>query len=83
MPAVFFKRFLVMSTIVVPTLPAGQWLRLSNVDWMTYSRLLRAFAESPGVRLTYDRGELEIIAPLFRHDYDSRFLGSSAESCNW
>jgi Uma2 family endonuclease len=66
---------LIMSTAVVRTLPPGQWLRLSNVDWTTYTRLLRAFAESPGVRLTYDRGELEIMAPLFRHDYDSRFLG--------
>jgi Uma2 family endonuclease len=64
-----------MSTAVVRTLPPGQWLRLSNVDWTTYTRLLRAFAESPGVRLTYDCGELEIMAPLLRHDDDGRFLG--------
>jgi Uma2 family endonuclease len=64
-----------MSRAVVPTLPPGQWLLLSDVDWETYTRLLRAFAESPGVRLTYDRGELEIMAPLLRHDDDARFLG--------
>jgi hypothetical protein len=40
--------------------PAGRCLRLSGVDWETYSRLLRAFAERPGIRLTYDRGELEM-----------------------
>jgi Uma2 family endonuclease len=37
--------------------------------------LLRLFAERPRVRLTYDRGELEIMAPLLEHDDDSRFLG--------
>jgi Uma2 family endonuclease len=64
-----------MSTAVVPILPAGQWLRLSDVDWTMYTQLLRAFAESPRVRLTYDRGELEIMAPLLRHDDDGSFLG--------
>src|ERR1700736_3489143 len=57
-----------------PSAP-GQSLRLSGIDWQTYSRLLRAFAERPGVRLTYDRGELEIMAPLLEHDDDGRFLG--------
>jgi Uma2 family endonuclease len=49
-------------------------LRLSGVDWQTYSRLLRIFAERPAIRLTYDRGELEIMSPLLEHDDDSRFL---------
>src|SRR5437660_2088703 len=40
-----------------------------------YSRLLRAFAERPGIRLTYDHGELEIMSPLLEHDDDGRFLG--------
>jgi Uma2 family endonuclease len=52
----------------------GQYLRLSGVDWTTYSQLLRAFAERPAIRLTYDRGELEIMSPLLKHD-DARFLG--------
>src|ERR1700736_1202556 len=59
----------------VPLPPPGRWLRLSGVDWRTYSRLLRAFAERPGIRLTYDRGELEIMSPRLDHDDDSRFLG--------
>jgi Uma2 family endonuclease len=61
-----------------PTLgqpPAGRCLRLSDIDWQTYSRLLHAFAERPGVRLAYDRGELEIMSPLLEHDDDGRFLG--------
>jgi Uma2 family endonuclease len=50
-------------------------LLLSGVDWRTYSRLLWVFAERPGVRLTYDRGELEIMSPRLEHDDDGRFLG--------
>lgn len=50
-------------------------LVLSNVDWRTYSRLLRAFEGRPGVRLTYDHGELEIMSPLMEHDDDGRFIG--------
>ncbi len=49
-------------------------LRLSGVDWRTYTRLLRIFAERPGVRLAYDRGELEIMSPLLEHDDPSQFL---------
>jgi Uma2 family endonuclease len=50
-------------------------IRLSAVDWDTYTQLLRAFAERPGIRLTYDRGELEIMSPLLEHDWDDRLLG--------
>lgn len=64
-----------MSSAPVKLAPPGSCLRLSGVDWATYSRLLRAFAERPGVRLTYDRGELEIMAPHLEHDGDGRFLG--------
>jgi Uma2 family endonuclease len=53
----------------------GQYLRLSGIDWQTYSRLLRAFAERPAIRITYDRGELEIMSPLLKHDDDGRVMG--------
>lgn len=56
--------------------PPGGWLRLSGVDWRTYSRLVRAFAERHDVRLTYDRGELEIMSPSLEHDDDGRVLGA-------
>jgi Uma2 family endonuclease len=55
--------------------PAGRCLRLSGVNWRTYAGLLHLFAERPGVRLAYDRGELEIMSPLPEHDDDGRFLG--------
>jgi Uma2 family endonuclease len=50
-------------------------LRLSNVDWRDYSRFLFLFGERPGYRLTYDRGELEIMSPLLEHDSNDRILG--------
>lgn len=53
-----------------------QTLRLSGVDWSTYTLLLRAFSRHPGFRLAYDRGELEIMSPSFEHDDDSDVLGS-------
>lgn len=52
-----------------------QTLRLSGVDWSTYTLLLRAFSRHPGFRLAYDRGELEIMSPSFEHDDDSDVLG--------
>src|SRR5438477_906899 len=52
-----------------------QCVRLSAVDWRTYSRLTRLLAERAGVRLTYDRGELEIMSPTLEHDDGSRFIG--------
>src|SRR3954452_13997082 len=62
-------------TPVVAPPGVGRCLRLSGVDWRTYSRLLHIFAERPGIRLTYDRGELEIMSPRLEHDDDSSFLG--------
>ena len=55
--------------------PPGSCLLLSGVDWRTYSRLLRAFAERPRIRLTYDRGDLEIMSPTLEHDDDASILG--------
>jgi Uma2 family endonuclease len=54
----------------------GQYVVLSDIDWRTYSRLLRTFAERPGIRLTYDHGNLEIMAPLLKHDNDGWILGA-------
>jgi Uma2 family endonuclease len=56
------------------TRPKAQRLVLYNVDWKTYSRLLRIFAERRSVRLAYDRGVLEIMSPLYEHESDGRFL---------
>jgi len=58
-----------------PVRPAvGQRLLLYNVDWRTYRRLLRIFAEQRGIRLAYDRGRLEIMRPLSEDEIDVAFL---------
>jgi Uma2 family endonuclease len=50
-------------------------LVLEDIDWQTYSRLLRIFAERPSIRLAYDRGRLEIMSPLRKHEKLNRSLG--------
>lgn len=47
---------------------------LHDIDWATYSRLLRVFDQSRRFRLTYDRGVLEIVPPSYAHERSSRFL---------
>lgn len=64
-----------MSTIPTRRLERGQRLVLHNVDWRTYSRLLRALDERPGLRLTYDRGVLEIMTLSLGHEGQSRLCG--------
>lgn len=55
--------------------PVRRHLLLSGIDWRTYTRLLHIFAEHPSVRLTYDRGVLEIMSPLPEHESDADMLG--------
>jgi Uma2 family endonuclease len=52
-----------------------QCLLIPNVDWNTYTKLLRVFAERPGYRLTSDKGDLEIMSPSVDHGNDGYFLG--------
>jgi len=53
----------------------GQRLVLFGVPWSTYERLLRAFAERPGIRLTYDRGTLELMTLSHEHENRGHLLG--------
>jgi Uma2 family endonuclease len=48
---------------------------LYDIDWETYTRLLRVFAERQRFRLTYDRGTLEIMSPLWQHEEPAKLLG--------
>jgi Uma2 family endonuclease len=52
---------------------------LHEIDWRTYSRLLRAFDGRRRLRLTYDRGTLEIMSPLWEHEDGACILGSFIE----
>src|SRR5439155_18052169 len=59
------KALLVMATVQSP---GEQRLVLYGVSWQEYARMLRAFAERPGVRLTYDRGVLELMTLSLEHE---------------
>lgn len=48
---------------------------LYDIDWQTYTRLLRVFEQRRGFHLTYDRGVLEIMSPLWTHEGPGRLLG--------
>jgi len=49
---------------------------LYDIDWPTYLRLLRTFEKGGRrLRLTYDRGTLEIVSPLWEHENPAYLLG--------
>lgn len=58
-----------------PRRKRGRAVVLSNVDWKTYTRLLKALDERPRLRLTYDQGELEIMVTSSEHEGETEFLG--------
>jgi Uma2 family endonuclease len=64
------KESLVAGLQVAP----GNRLVLYNVPWPTYLRLLQMFDESH-VRMTYDRGTLEIMTLTFGHESYGYLLG--------
>jgi len=56
----------------IATVPSNCMV-LQGVSWTTYQALTRDLESEPGKRLTYDRGTLEIMAPLPPHErYKSR-----------
>lgn len=58
--------------------PDGRVL-LYDVPWAMYVRLVKSFEGKRNVRLTYDRGRLEIMAPSFEHDRDAAALAHLVE----
>jgi Uma2 family endonuclease len=48
---------------------------LYNIDWGTYLHLLKVLQTRRRFRLTYDRGTLEIMSPLWEHERPAYILG--------
>lgn len=71
---------------IVKTQKRGDRLILHGVSWEEYVRLLRAF-EGRHLRLTYDRGVLEIMTLSFEHENEEylvcRFVDVITEELNW
>jgi Uma2 family endonuclease len=53
---------------------------LRNISWQTYQDLLKDLEEQPGIRLSYDRGLLEIMAPSPPHENYKQVLGRFVET---
>jgi Uma2 family endonuclease len=58
----------------VPIAACEQRLRLSLVSWEKYEQMA-AWFEGRHVRLTYDRGELEIMTVSHPHEFDKHLIG--------
>jgi Uma2 family endonuclease len=58
--------------------PSEQHFRMSAVSWEGYLHLAKAFA-GRHVRMTYDRGELELMTVSFGHDGDKSLLARFVE----
>ncbi len=52
----------------VTHLPPGAVLRVDDVPWEEYERLLADLGEGYAVRIFYDRGRMEIVAPTSTHE---------------
>jgi Uma2 family endonuclease len=63
-----------MSTATAPS-AAPPSAVLQDIDWPTYTRLLWAFEGRRRVRMTYDRGTLEIMSPLWEHEQPAYLVG--------
>ena len=67
-------------TTPTPRRPTGYGAVVINgVRWQTYQALLKDLGDRH-IRLTYDRGNLEIMAPLFRHESYAVVLGQLAKA---
>ncbi len=67
-----------MTATLTPTPQAG--FLLKNISWQTYESLVNELAEQPGIRLTYDRGNLEIMTPSAPQGGSKKILGRFVES---
>lgn len=60
--------------------PPPNAVLLKNISWHTYENLLKELEQQPGLRLTYDRGLLEIMTPLDPHEKYKELLGNFVEA---
>ena len=58
----------------VEHLPDGATLVIHRFDWDNYEELLKELSDRPHLRVSYDRGKLEIMTPLPEHEEYARFI---------
>ncbi|MEJ1932378.1 Uma2 family endonuclease [Nostoc sp. NIES-2111] len=54
--------------------PPGQRVLLKDVTWQELETILEELGEHRATRIAYDRGILEIMAPLPEHEYDKEII---------
>ena len=60
--------------MVAIQVPAEQRVMLHNIDWETYERVLAAHTGRSTPRITYDRGEVELMSPQSEHERLNRAM---------
>ena len=70
-----------MTATLIPSQSSG--ILLKNISWKTYESLLNELTQQGGIRLTYDRGNLEIMTPLAPHEKYKKILGRFVESVSY
>lgn len=65
--------------VTTPLTPPTEWIHLSGISWQTYERLLEELRDRR-LRLTYNRGNLEIMAPSPEHELGKEVLGRFVET---
>lgn len=67
-------------------LPEGAMLRLERISWEEYEQLLEEMSARPGLRVSYDKGRVEIMSPTTEHeeykDFILRLVSNLAEEMN-
>ena len=58
--------------------PVGDTFLLRGMSWAFYEHLLAELGDRP-IRVTYDRGDLELMSPSYRHERGGCLLGGFVE----
>ncbi|MEQ9549671.1 MAG: hypothetical protein RIM23_08645 [Coleofasciculus sp. G3-WIS-01] len=59
--------------------PPDEIIHLSGISWQTYETLLEELCDRR-LRLTYNRGSLEIMAPSLEHELSKTVMGRFVET---
>jgi len=63
-----------MPTVVDTPLAVAGRVVLHNISWKTYEQIMEDIGDCSAPRLTYDRGELEIMSPTPEHEKVNRTI---------
>lgn len=65
--------------VATPLAPPTELIHLSGISWQTYETLLKELGDRR-LRLTYNRGNLEIMAPSPEHELSKTLMGRFVET---